>query len=370
MKVQYQPKPPFLLSTFLVIFIIHAIQVGIGIHGFQRVIFMVAKQDAWISVLIAGFATHIVVFVIIKTLQIYGSTDIYGIHHDVYGKWLGKVFSSLYILYCLWVFLIILKNYIEVMQTWVFPTVPVWLFSFSILLLVIYGVTGGIRMIVGVCFFSIALSIWMFGFIGYPLRFADFDHLLPVMESNLMTILKGAHKMTLTIVGFEILYVIYPYMEKKDKVQKYAHMGIAATTILYLILMLLAIGYFSPGQLESTIWPTLSLFKIVKLPFIERTEYVAVTFWLLIILPNLMLYLWAAVRGAKRSFGISQIKTLWIFTTLIFVMSLFINTRVKINRFNDFFASLAFYFTFCYPLVLYAFALLKKRMNAYKEKMK
>jgi spore germination protein (amino acid permease) len=370
MKVQYQPKPPFLLSTFLVIFIIHAIQVGIGIHGFQRVIFMVAKQDAWISVLIAGFATHIVVFVIIKTLQIYGSTDIYGIHHDVYGKWLGKVFSSLYILYCLWVFLIILKNYIEVMQTWVFPTVPVWMFSFSILLLVIYGVTGGIRMIVGVCFFSIALSIWMFGFIGYPLRFADFDHLLPVMESNLMTILKGAHKMTLTIVGFEILYVIYPYMEKKDKVQKYAHMGIAATTILYLILMLLAIGYFSPGQLESTIWPTLSLFKIVKLPFIERTEYVAVTFWLLIILPNLMLYLWAAVRGAKRSFGISQIKTLWIFTTLIFVMSLFINTRVKINRFNDFFASLAFYFTFCYPLVLYAFALLKKRMNAYKEKMK
>ena len=370
MKVQYQPKPPFLLSTFLVIFIIHAIQVGIGIQGFQRIIFMEAKQDAWISVLIAGFATHIVVFIMIKTLQLYGSTDIYGVHHDVYGKWLGKIFNSIYIFYCLWVFLIILKNYIEVLQTWVFPTVPVWLFSFSILLLVIYGVTGGIRMIVGVCFFSIMLSIWMFGFIGYPLRFADFDHLLPVMESNLVSILKGAHKMTLTIVGFEILYVIYPYMEKKDKLQKYAHIGIAATTIVYLILMLLAISYFSPGQLEGTIWPTLSLFKIVKLPFIERTEYVAVTFWLLIILPNLMLYLWAAVRGAKRSFGISQIKTLWIFTTLIFVMSLFINTRIKINRFNDFFASLAFYFTFCYPLVLYAFALLKKKMNANKEKMK
>jgi spore germination protein (amino acid permease) len=370
MKVQYQPKPPFLLSTFLVIFIIHAIQVGIGIHGFQRVIFLEAKQDAWISVLIAGFATHIVVFVMIKTLQIYGSTDIYGIQHEVYGKWLGKVFSSLYILYCLWVFLIILKNYIEVLQTWVFPTVPVWLFSFSILLLVIYGVTGGIRMIVGVCFFSIVLSIWMFGFIGYPLRFADFDHLLPVMESNLVSILKGAHKMTLTIIGFEILYVIYPYMEKKDKVQKYAHIGIAATTILYLILMLLALIYFSPGQLDSTIWPTLSLFKIVRLPFIERTEYVAVTFWLLILLPNLMLYLWAAVHGAKRIFGIKTIRVLLVFTTIIFIMSLFINTRIKINRFNDIFASVAFYFTFCYPLVLYAFALLKKKIKANKEKKK
>ena len=370
MKVQYQPKPQFLLSTFLVFFIIHANQVGIGIHGFQRLIFMEARQDAWISVLIAGFATHIVVFVIIKTLQLYGSSDIYGIHHEVYGKWLGKILNSLYILYCLWIFLLILKNYIEVLETWIFPTVPVWLFSFSILLLVIYGVTGGVRMIVGVCFFSIALSLWMFGFIGYPLRFADFGHLLPVMESSLVSILKGAHKMTLTIVGFEILYVIYPYMEKKDKLQKYAHIGIAATTFLYLILMLLAISYFSPGQLLSTIWPTLSLFKIVKLPFIERTEYVAVTFWLLIILPNLMLYLWAAVRGVKRSFGISQKKTLWVFTTLIFVLSLFLNTRVKINRFNDFFASMAFYVTFCYPLVLYSFALLKKKITAHKEKMK
>lgn len=370
MKVQYQPKPPFLLSTFLVIYIIHSIQVGIGIHGFQRVIFMEAKQDAWISVLIAGFASHIVVFVMIKTLQIYGSTDIYGIHHDVYGKWLGKIFSSIYILYCLWVCLIILKNYIEVMQTWVFPTVPVWLFSFSILLLVIYGVTGGLKMIVGVCFFSIVLSLWIFGFIVYPLRFADFDHLLPVLESNLSSILRGAHKMTLTIIGFEILYVIYPYMEKKDKLQKYAHIGVAATTFLYLFLMILTIGYFSPGQLKSTIWPTLTLFKIVKLPFIERTEYVAVSFWLLIILPNLMLYLWAAVRGVKRIFGINPKGILLVFTTFIFIMSLFINTRIKINHFNNFFASLAFYFTFCYPLVLYAFALLKKKIKGYKEKIK
>ncbi|MEH6995858.1 GerAB/ArcD/ProY family transporter, partial [Neobacillus drentensis] len=137
-----------------------------------------------------------------------------------------------------------------------------------------------------------------------------------------------------------------------------------------LILMLLAISYFSPGQFESTIWPTLSLFKIVKLPFIERTEYVAVTFWLLIILPNLMLYLWAAIRGAKRIFGIKTRRVLLVFTTIIFVSSLFINTRLKINRFNDFFASVAFYITFCYPFVLYAFARLKKKINAHKEKMK
>lgn len=367
MKVQYQPNPQYLLSTFILFFIIHSIQVGIGIQGFQRIIFLEAKQDAWISVVLAGIFTHIVVMVMIKTLHLFGPTDIYGIHNEVYGKWIGRVVNCLYILYCLWVFVTILINYIEVMQTWVFPTVPTWVFSFSILLLVLYGVTGGLRVIVGACFFSVILSVGVVGLLGYPLRFADFRHLFPVMESNMTSILKGTHRMTLTIIGFEILYVVYPFLKERGKVTKFAHLGIAGTNLLYLIVMLTTIVYFSPGQMENTIWPTLSLFKIVKLPFIERTEYVAVSFWLLIILPNLMLYLWAAVRGVRRTFEKKTKGVIWYFSFIIFLGSLFINTRLKINHFNDFFASMAFYITFCYPFILYIFALIKKKMTTLKE---
>jgi spore germination protein (amino acid permease) len=367
MKVQYQPSPQYILSTFILFFIIHSIQVGIGIQGFQRLIFFEAKQDAWISVILAGTFTHIVVMVMIKTLQLYGPTDIYGIHLIVYGKWMGKIVNSLYILYYLWMFVTVLINYIEVMQTWVFPTVPTWLFSFSILLLVIYGVTGGLRVIVGACFFSVILSVWILGFIGFPLRFADFHHLLPVMESSITSILKGTHKMTLTIIGFEILYVVYPFLKEKGKVTKFAHLGIAGTNLLYLIVILITITYFSPGQLENTIWPTLSLFKIVKLPFIERTEYVAVSYWLLIILPNLMLYLWAAVRGVRRTFEIKTKGLIWFFSFAIFLSSLFFTSRTKINQFNDLLASFAFYITFCYPFILFILALIKKKMTSLKE---
>jgi spore germination protein (amino acid permease) len=369
MNVQYQPNPQYILSTFILFFIIHSIQVGIGIQGFQRIIFLEAKQDAWISVIIAGLFTHVVVMIMIKTLQLYRPTDIYGIHNEVYGKWIGKIVNSLYIVYCLWMFVIVLINYIEVMQTWVFPIVPTWIFSISILLLVIYGVSGGLRVIVGASFFSIILSVWMLGFIGFPIRFADYHHLLPVMESSITSILKGTHKMTLTVIGFEILYVVYPFLKEREKVSKFAHLGIAGTNLLYLIVILITITYFSPGQLENTIWPTLSLFKIVKLPFIERTEYVAVSFWLLIILPNLMLYFWAAIRGVRRTFEKKRKGLIWVFSFVIFFVSLFFNSRSKINQFNDLFASMAFYITFCYPFILYILALIKKKMTSHKEKL-
>lgn len=369
MKVQYQPKQQYLLNTFLLFFIFHAMQVGIGIQAFERIIFSEAKQDAWISVVLAGIFSHVVVYIMIKTLQINGTSDIYGIQITVYGKWIGKILNCFFIFYCLLAFMIILKNYIEVLQTWIFPTVPTWLFSVSILLLVIYGFTGGIRVIVGVCFFSFILSIWMLGLIGYPLRYSELNHLLPIMEANIVSIIKGTHKMTLTIIGFEILYVVYPFLKEKDKVQKFAHLGIAATNILYLLLMLLSIIYFSPGQLEKTIWPSLTLFKIIKLPFIERIEYVIITFWLLIILPNLLLYLWAAIQGVKRTFGKKSKWVLLIFTLFIFIPSLFFNSRININRLNHYFSIIAFYIVFCYPFILYALSLIRKKLTSTMEKM-
>ncbi|MHC0039703.1 GerAB/ArcD/ProY family transporter [Pseudoneobacillus sp. C159] len=368
MQVQHQPKPQLLISTFLLFFIIHDMQVSIGIHGFQRIIYQESKHDAWISVTLSGILTYILIYVIIKTLQIYGSSDIYGIQYDVFGNLLGKLMNALYILYCLVAFIVIMKNYIEVIQTWMYPQVPNWFLSISLLLLVIYGVTGGIRVMVGVSFFNIIFSLWLYGFVGFPLRYSELHQFWPVLESDLQSLLKGTYKMTLSMIGFEILYVIYPHLKEKDKAQRFAQMGNAASTILYLILMLVSIAYFGSGQLERTIWPTLSIFKIVKFPFVERTEYIAIAFWMIIIIPNLMYYLWAAVRGVNRSFQKKDSHFIWIFSFIILIVTLSFNSRQNINNFNDYFARFAFYYIFCYPIILFLFVLLKKKIRKSKEK--
>lgn len=44
-------------------------QIGLGIVGVQRVIFVEARQDAWIAVLLSGLWIHLVVFIICQTLK-------------------------------------------------------------------------------------------------------------------------------------------------------------------------------------------------------------------------------------------------------------------------------------------------------------
>jgi spore germination protein (amino acid permease) len=367
MKVLIEPKPHTLVNTFLLIFVVHSVQLGVGIQGFQRIIYLEAKHDAWISVLFSGAASALVGFVMVKILAAYSSSDLYGIQYDVFGKWLGNMMNLLYVLYSLGGFHVIVRNYIEVIQAWIFPELPNWLLSLTLIYLVYYGMNGGLRTIVGVSFFSVTLSLWLVLLLAYPFQFANWDYLFPLFESSITEVLKGAKQMTFTIIGFEIIFVIYPFLKEKDRVHKHMQFGLLFTTILYLALMVVSLAYFSGGQLERTIWGTLSLFKIVRFPFIERFEYVAITFFVLLILPNLMFYLWSASRGIARIFNKNEKKINWLLLGVLFLSLLYPMNRVEINMANNYFAKAAFYVVFCFPFVLYGAVLIKKKLFGKKD---
>jgi hypothetical protein len=139
--------------------------------------------------------------------------------------------------------------------------------------------------------------------------------------------------------------------------------------LLYLSVMLVSLTYFSGEQLNKTIWATLSLFSIVRFPFIERFEYIAICFWMLVILPNLCLYLWAAYRGTIRLVKVSTNKFSWIFSVLILIATISVQTRAQINTVNDKFAQVAFYIVFAYPIFLYVVAVVKKKFTSHKEQI-
>lgn len=182
MKVLIEPKPQNLVNTFLLFFIVHSMQLGVGIQGFQRIIYLEAKQDAWISVIISGTASAMVGFVMVKTLAVYASSDLYGIQYDVFGKWLGNSINLVFALYSLGGFHVIVRNYIEVIQAWIFPELPNWMLSFTLVFLVFYGLNGGLRTIVGVSFFSVILSLWLIFLLAYPFQFANWDYYSPYLN--------------------------------------------------------------------------------------------------------------------------------------------------------------------------------------------
>ncbi|MFD2612690.1 GerAB/ArcD/ProY family transporter [Paenibacillus gansuensis] len=358
---------PFLFSAYLLIFIIHDAQIGVGLPGFQRIIYRSAGHDAWISVILAGLYVHLLAWIIVMTLHRAGDRDLYGIHDAVYGKWLGRCLNLLVVFYYLYACIVVLRNYVEMVQIWLFPYSDAWMLGLIFASLAVYGIHGGLKTIVGASFVFVCLSVWMVILLYFPLVYADWDHLFPVAEADPQHLMLGAVRMSFSLVGFEILYYLYPFVRDKQKVHKYAQLGIMSVNVFYFLVMAVSLVFFSGGQIFKNAWATFTMLKIIQIPFLERFEYLGVSLWLMVIMGNLLLFGWTATRGLKQVFQWKQKYAVVVFFAVVWLVSTRIETRVQMDKINDLFATLSLYTVYLYPLFLFGLVLLRMKSKDGKE---
>lgn len=350
------------ISPFLVYFLIIGMQIGVGILGFQRIIAKDAGYDSWMAVLFAGLTIHIYVWMMYKILETVDG-DIFKVHQYIFGKTLGKVFSAVFIFYfCLYA-TSVLRSFEEVVQVWVFPDLNIFWFSLAFCILCVYIVFGGFRTVTGIAFFGTILPVYLIFIFAYALPYCDISNIQPIMDHSFKGLMMAYYHMTLTYTGFETLLFIYPFIKDPQKSKKWAHFSILTTTILYTGLAFITFAYFSEKQLQETIWPTLNIWKIVEMPFVERFEYIGIANWNLIVLPNICTSLWIASRLLKQIFKIRQRKGV-VFTSIIcLIASSFVSTRLEINTLLDIFGKMSFVLNSLYIPCLFVAVMIAKRVK-------
>ncbi|MGG3561283.1 GerAB/ArcD/ProY family transporter [Neobacillus rhizosphaerae] len=348
------------VSPFLVFFLVHSMQVGIGVLGFQRIIALTAGYDAWMSVIFAGLSIHIIIWMMYKILET-GDGDIVTAHSFVFGKKIGKLLSLPFVLYFLMIALTLLRTFIEVVQVWMFQDMSTFWYSFAFCGLAIYIIFGGFRTVTGVAFFGVVLPAYLILTFFFTIPYADVKNLLPIFDHSIKDLAMASYQMSLTYLGYEVLLFFYPYIKDPQKSKKWAHLGVLYTTVLYTLLTFVTFTYFSEGQLQKNIWATLTMWKVVEMPFVERFEYIGIANWNIIILPNFCIALWCGSRIIKRVTNIKQkygVLALAI-STLIFIN--FFKSRDQINTLIDYTGKIAFFLNYGYiPLLFFLVLIVKK----------
>ncbi|MCR8641308.1 spore germination protein [Paenibacillus sp. N1-5-1-14] len=347
-------KQPFSFKAYMLLFLICNAQIGVGIFGFQRFVYKAAQHDAWISVILAGIATHISVWIMVTTLRKHQSLDLYEIHQKLFGRWIGGGISILFLVYFLSNMTTIIRTYIEALQSWIFPDFPTWLLSLILIILTVYGSLGGIRVVLQLSVISLFLILSIPILHYTPLEYAVWSRILPIYDTSLPQLLNGAMKMGFTIAGFEAIYFVYKRVKDKENVMKYTQVSVLYTNILHLFIMLVSIVYYSDQQLLKTIWASITPLKIIKYPFLERIEFVVTPLWMFVVLPGLMLMAWMLLRGTSFLFGWHQKATLYGMAMIVFVASSMIRNRGQINAINDYLGFIAISVSYIYPCLLLA----------------
>src|SRR5690625_188340 len=366
MDINVKVEAHVMIRAFYLFFLISAIQTGVGTMGAPRYIFKFAEQDSWVSILIAHGFIMLTVAVMFMIVNQYDNADIFGIQVDVFGNVLGKLLGIVYIIYFGLALVSVLITYIQVIQLFLYPTFPNYLLCFLIILLIIYAFTGGIRVITGVSFLFFLFSQILFLFLYDPISRMDWGHFLPMFQASPTELLQGAKATTYTLGGFEMLFLLYPFIENKEKAKLPTFLGIAYSTFILLLTTVILIGYFSLEYIENLEWALLTFFKSVSFTFVERIDYFVVVEWVMIILPNTILLLWGMTYGLNRLFNIKQKQSLYVLAGIILIAVSFLKYDYQLLNLTDFIAKIGFWLIFIYPFILLLCVLLKKKWKKFK----
>ncbi|CAH0259364.1 Spore germination protein A2 [Peribacillus sp. Bi96] len=339
------------ISTFLVFFLIIKIQIGVGILGYQRIIIQSAGNDAWIAVIISGIIYSFGIWGMYKVLNCH-DMDLIGIQKRLFGKWLGGLLNIIWILYWLMVGISVLRSYLEIVQSWVFPQINTWLVTSIFALLIYYVVLGGFRVVTGICFLGICIPSYLILTFYFPLEYTHFRNLLPIWNHSFQDLALASKQMSYSYLGVSTLMMYYPLIKNRKSSQKWAQLGNLTTVLVYLFITILTIGFYSEGQISRYIWATLSFWGIVKMPFVERFEYIGIATWVLVLVPSVCLYIWVSARGISQYFNIEQKKIYALLLILLVVITNLIKARKMINQITDYVANIGLIMEIPYVLFL------------------
>lgn len=355
------------IRAFYLFFIILNIQIGVGILGAPRYIIEHAKQDAWLSILIAYFGMLIILSIMFLILSRYENTDIFGIQQQLFGDKIAKVLGTIYILFFIFQLLSVLITYIEVVKIFLVPTVPSLVLGLMILTLVSYSVLGGLRVVMGVIFLFTLSSLWIIPLLYDPITRMDWTHFLPLFDASLPDLLKGARSTSYTFLGFEILFLIYPFIQNKQHAKRAVYLGATFTTFMLMIATIISIGYFSLEGMHVLAWPVISLYKSTSFSFMERFDYFIIVEWMMVVITTATLLMWSIVHSSERLFNIKQKKSLIIISILLIFSSTYFISETIIRKFTNIISAVGIWIVYVYPLLLLPIVLFKTRRKGEKD---
>lgn len=366
MKINVDVSANHKIEAFYLFFLIASVQIGVGILKVSREVFVFARQDSWLVILIASAAMLVTLLIMLTILKQYKNSDILGIQVDIFGHFIGKAIGCIYVVYYLSICVSLLSTYIEIVQVFMYPTIPGYVISILILTLIIYAILGGLKVVVGVVFIFFILTQILLFLTFYPMSQMDWLHFLPMFQTPLPDLLRGVKATVPSLGGFEFIFLFYPFIKDKKKIKLPTVLAICYTAFSLLTITVISIGYFSLNDILFVEWPGLTIFKSISFSFIERVDYLIVAEWMMVIVPNILIYMWGITHVMKRLFNMNENKTLYIFTVIIFISVLSIKTNRSLDKVISIISDFDLWLIFVYPLILLPLVLIKKRKRKTK----
>ncbi|MFF2878893.1 GerAB/ArcD/ProY family transporter [Gottfriedia sp. NPDC057991] len=278
-------------------------------------IFARAKQDGWISLIIGLITACLIFAVYIKLYSLFPDLPLTKYIQIILGKYIGKIFALIYILYFLYIAARALRDFEDLLTITLYNASSLISIGLIMMLLIMYAMSKGLETFARSCeFILIMIMFLIFIFIGFEIisKLIKIDNLRPVLEHGWTPVFK-AFPISLTIPFGEILTftMIMPHLTKQDLAIK---VGIPALLFSGLILTLFAVlntAILGPSVIERATYPLLTSVSYINIAdFIQRLDTFIVVIAVCNAFVKITIYFYCAVSGAADLFNVKKTEQL------------------------------------------------------------
>jgi len=341
--------------------------VGVGFITLPRGVVEKAREDAWLTIILAGFVSLASLWLILRTARIFPSDTLVEYNVKIFGRVGGFLFNLLFAGYFLFFAVTGVRTMAEVVRTEMLPFTPLEAIIIAMLITILYAAWDGLMPIVRInesgqpITFILIILFFLFAYLE-----ADWYEIRTPFAEGFLRVVQPIPNTTYSYLGFEILLLYYPFIIKKEKCFWNAATGIALSGAFYSFIVLGALLTLGPDVTMTQTYPVVTMAKMIEIvrQFVERAELLLIILWLPLAYTTHLVVFFSSAFTMNRMFPrISQRWWMGLSIPVIYVLTLIPDNLMEMEIWTNNVGITGMFFLFVYPLLLMTGVFIRRRLG-------
>ncbi|MCY9664451.1 spore germination protein [Paenibacillus alginolyticus] len=315
------------ISIWQLFWLVFSFQIGLTLLMVIRPAIQIAKQDIWISVMIAGIGVIFIAIISVKVSMLYPDQTLIQFSQTILGKWFGKIIVIPY--FIMWFFAtgMILRQFSDFVHIAMFERTPLWALILPFVLLGAYTTKkGGIEVVARCCeIIGPIVAISFLTLVIFNWGNMDLKNIFPIYaDSGGLTIVKGSIPI-LSFLGEAVLIMMtVPFIAKPQKTLFGILAGGGLTVLFVLISSVVVISTFGPELSSKMLFPPYEIVRFIStMEFIQNMDVAVVMIWFFTYFVKMVTYFFFTSYATAQWLELKEWKkTIWVVAAIVFMIAL------------------------------------------------
>ncbi|KAB7706206.1 GerAB/ArcD/ProY family transporter [Bacillus aerolatus] len=266
-----------------------------------------AKQDLWLSPILASLIGFVTVYIAYKLHKLYPEQTVIQFSEQILGQFAGKVLGFLFLFFYIQTTGHMIRAYSEfIVGSFLFKT-PISAIIVSMTLLCAFAVHGGLEVVgrVAQLFFPVfVIPIILLILLLIP----DFEigNILPILERGIMPPIKGAIVLSGWFAEFFLIIFLFPFLSDRRKGMKYGMITVVVA-MMTLVVVNLVVFFVLGITTASQNYPLMNVSRYISYAdFFENLESIVMAVWIIGAFVKASLFYYVTVLGTAQWLNLSD----------------------------------------------------------------